>query len=217
MCALFINRKERVTDADLVRGLQRHDRRSEQMFYDRLYAYFSQHFNELFFDPDSKQEIFQSALIKLWTEIENGKIKAADSGALCRLQPDGSYAAMTASLTTFMMAFAKTEFRELLRSVKEECRDDFAGVEQGSVEAFGEPDESELRIIVVDECIQELSERCIEIITLFYYKQKSLDEIMELRGDRNTSKDGLKTAKNKCMNTLRQRVRERAAGLDLAI
>ena len=64
----------------------------------------------------------------------------------------------------------------------------------------------EMKSRIVDECIQLMSPACIDIITQFYYHGKSLDEIMVTRGGKNSSKDGLKTAKNKCMNTLRERV-----------
>ena len=43
---------------------------------------------------------------------------------------------------------------------------------------------------------------------MFYYEGKSLDEILMLRSDRSSSKNGLKTAKNKCMNTLRSMATE---------
>ena len=67
-------------------------------------------------------------------------------------------------------------------------------------------DAEEQKNRIVDECISELSPRCAEILTLFYYKGMSLDQIMEQRAEKNTSKNGLKTAKNKCMNTLRDRI-----------
>lgn len=72
-------------------------------------------------------------------------------------------------------------------------------------EAYDEDD----KIRIIDECILSMSPNCIEIITLFYYQKKSLDDIMMIRGEQNSSKDGLKTAKNKCMVTLRKRVDER--------
>ncbi len=190
-------------DQALVLGLQRHNRQAEQRFYDQMRRYFDDHFTQLFFDLDSKEEIFQTALVKLWTEIENGKISVVE-GQVSRQQADGQYRPMTASLSTFMITFAKNEFRELLRHADREAPME---INDNAVHTVAtEDDLEEIRLRVVDECIQGMSPRCLEIITLFYYQQKSLDEIMALRGDKNSSKDGLKTAKNKCMNTLRERV-----------
>ena len=70
-------------------------------------------------------------------------------------------------------------------------------------QAYYNEDVEELKNRIVDQCIQQVSPNCIEILTMFYYKDMSLDEILEQRKDKNSSKNGLKTAKNKCMNTLR--------------
>ena len=67
---------------------------------------------------------------------------------------------------------------------------------------------AESRARVVDEAIEALPSGCREILILFYYKGKSLDEIMELRKDKNSSKNGLKSAKTKCLETLKNRVEE---------
>lgn len=198
-----------MSDAEIIIGLQYHDPKAERYFFDMSYQYFDIHFNQLFFDADSKQEVFQKAIIKLWTEIENKTIRLIDN-AVCRRQRSGKYSEMTASLSTFMMAFAKNEFRELLRNRNDDNFDDIANkLSELPDMTDNTVDEYDEKIQIIDECILTMSPNCIEIITLFYYQKKSLDEIMELRGEKNSSKDGLKTAKNKCMVTLRKRVNER--------
>lgn len=198
-----------LSDIDVIIGLQKHDPKVEKYFFDTTYKYFDIHFTQLFFDPDSKQEIFQTAIIKLWTEIENKTIKIIDN-MICRRQRSGEYCEMSATLNTFMMAFAKNEFRELLRNRNDDNFEDIANSLSKQIDFIDESDDtSEYQIQIIDECILSMSPNCIEIITMFYYQRKSLDEIMELRGEHNSSKDGLKTAKNKCMVTLRKRVNER--------
>ena len=110
---------------------------------------------------------------------------------------------MTCSLTTFLMAFAKNEYRELTRKVKEDSYADVFEVLGDAYTIGDNEDVEELKNRIVDQCIQQVSPNCIEILTMFYYKDMSLDEILEQRKDKNSSKNGLKTAKNKCMNTLR--------------
>lgn len=201
-------RKRDYCDIDVVNGLQARNARVEEWFYNAARRYFNYCFKEVFFNEDYRQEIFQSAFIKLWTEIENGRIKVVE-GAVCRQQRNGVYEPMTCSLTTFLMAFARTEYRELVRNVDDECYEGIlereAGDEIFAFEADGD-DADELKNRIVDECLMQMSPSCSEILTLFYHRGKSLDEIMEIRGERNSSKDGLKSAKNKCMNLLRQRV-----------
>lgn len=197
----------RHSDTDVVERLQRGDRRMEERFYRHCKKYFDDHFLEVFFDKDRKQEIFQTAFLKLWTEIENRKIRIVGE-KICRQQSSGEYIAMTCSLTTFLMVFAKNDYREMVRSNR---LDTYADVYEKMTEPMEQDDMDALEVKhrIIDECIERISPRCVEIITLFYYKGKSLDEIMELRQDKNTSKNGLKTAKNKCMNTLRGLAEER--------
>lgn len=202
-----------MTDPEIIEGLQSHNRKAEKCFFDMAYRYFNAHFNQLFFDGDSKQEVFQTAIIKLWTEIENRTITEID-GMVCRRQKDGRYHPMTASLNTFMMAFAKNEFRELLRNHKDDNFEDVANSGGAAVLAADEESgDEELKISIIDECILAMSPNCRELITLFYHQNKSLDDIMQIRESQNTSKDGLKTAKNKCMVSLRKRVTERLNSL----
>lgn len=207
--------KKTFRDAEVVGALACRDRMMEEWFYRTAKRYFDDHFNEVFFDKDRKQEIFQAAFLKLWMEVDNRRIRVCD-GEVCRLQGDGSLCPMTCSLTTFLMAFARTEYRELVRSLKEDPYAelfDSAMTTDYSADNFGEDDVELTRSRIVDECIQGLSPTCVEILTLFYYQGKSLDQIMEIRGVRSTSKNGLKTAKNKCMTTLKERARQRMSAL----
>lgn len=207
MAAMWVKQKK-LSDKEIILGLQKHNPIVEKYFFDMTYRYFDCHFNQFFFDADSKQEVFQAAIIKLWTEIENKKINVIGNG-VCRRQKSGEYCEMSASLCTFMMAFAKNEFRELLRNLNDDNYEDITNSSICSMEVLEDTsNNSDYTIQIVDECVLSLSPNCIEIITMFYYQKKSLDEIMESRGEQNTSKDGLKAAKNKCMVTLRKRVTE---------
>lgn len=200
--------KKDYTDMEVVNGLQNRERKVEEWFYRTSKQYFDSHFNEVFFDKDQKQEIFQTAFLKLWTEIENGKITIINN-VICRQQRNGEYLAMTCVLTTFLMTFAKNEYRELVRSEQLSNMLEFHDTQDYGDSIAIVEDEDNINAQknrIVDDCLQEMSPGCLELLTLFYYENKSLDEILELRSDRNSSKDGLKTAKNKCMNTLRNKV-----------
>ena len=202
---LRIGRRQSYDDAEVVRGLRLHSGRMEEWFYRKARTYFNQHFREVFFDQDRKQEIFQSAFLKLWTEIDNGTITAEDDGTVERRQRNGEVLPMSCSLTTFLMAFAKNEYREMVRSNKLDCYAEIYDTpEQAEVQQmYGDESGEEIRNRIVDDCIQRISPRCAEILTMFYYEEKTLDEILAARHETNSSKNGLKTAKNKCMNTLR--------------
>lgn len=210
---LSFDKKKSLTDVEVVKALQRHDRKMEEWFYQKARRYFDDHFREVFFDPDRRQEIFQNTFLKLWMEIDNGRISVVEE-CVCRRQGDGNYRKMTCQLTTFLMAFARTEYREMVRSLREDPYAEIADSLQKAEVTTAPPDEEdteESKNRIVDECINQLPPRCAEILTLFYYKGMSLDEILETRKDKNTSKNGLKTAKNKCMNTLKERIEKEFA------
>lgn len=219
--ALPFRGQKKHSDIEVVEGLQRRDRKMEEWFYDTACKYYDAHFNEIFFDKDKKQEIFQTAFLKLWTEIENGKIRNIE-GHVCRQQRNGAYASMTCSLTTFLITFAKNEYRELVRSNHLDTEINILDSTRMTDEVLTtfdiDEDADAKKDRIVDDCIQALSPSCVEILTLFYYEGKNLDEILLLRSDKNSSKDGLKTAKNKCMTTLRSKVMEefKKASLNIA-
>lgn len=197
------------TDAEVVEGIWRHDKNMEEWFYASARSYFDRHFKEVFFDKDRKQEIFQTAFLKIWTEMTNGTISVSD-GNVVRRRHTGEVHPMTCSLLTFVMAFAKMEYRELVRSERLDYYGEiFDNAEHSETMTMPcEESADTLKARIVDDCIQRLSPRCVEILTMFYYEGKSLDEILMLRSDRSSSKNGLKTAKNKCMNTLRSMATE---------
>lgn len=74
-------------------------------------------------------------------------------------------------------------------------------------QALSDNDQRGLMQEIVQIAIMDLSETCRDILTMFYYEELSLDEIMLRRGE-NTSKDGLKTGKYKCMKRFESIVRD---------
>ena len=56
---------------------------------------------------------------------------------------------------------------------------------------------------VVSNCISKMPKRCNQILTMFYYEEKTLDEIMTEMPELE-SKNALKTRKYKCMEELRK-------------
>lgn len=207
--ALRVKKTTHYTDTELIKLLQARDRKAEEWFYRTCKKYFMEKFDEVFFDQDRKQEIYQEAFIRLWTQIDDRTIIVKE-GQMQRQRADGLYKPMTCNLTTFLMAIAKNEYREIVRDNREEYYAEFFDNEDNADVLIStwdnDEDADEQKDRIVAECVTQMPSRCLEILTLFYYQGKSLDEIMELRKDKNSSKDGLKTAKNKCMNTLKERI-----------
>ena len=191
--------------------LGRDNSRLERIYLD-CRSYFRQHAGALFVDNTDTDDIFHDALTHLWREIETSRIELRD-GTICRWT-DGEAKPMTCSLTTFLMSVAKRKHWELIRqrekTVSMDSLADPTAFDSIASERYGsatpeEQDEQSARERIVSDCILAMSPRCREILTLFYYEQRTLDEILVQRAE-NTSKMGLKTSKYKCMQRLREQV-----------
>lgn len=199
------------SDADYVYGVANNDRRMQHEMHRCMHAYFEAHKDRVFFkcsEADFK-DIFQNAYIKLWENIEHGKVRV-ENGQLFNAK--GS--PFTSTLTTYFMAIAKNMNRERVRT--EHSTSDFNEAEQGGAVVSETPPtdilvdtegENDYMKNAMSDCLAIMSPRCYEVITKFYIEEKSLDVIL-LEIPSFTSKDALKTAKSKCMETLRKNAQE---------
>ncbi len=192
------------SDVVYVEGMYRRDPVIERALHNYCKQYFDENYRAVFFVGDEhKMEIFQESFIKLWENIERQKIYVED-GVL--KGKDGK--PFTSTLTTYFMGIAKLKYKEWVREhhagldiEKEEKIRRNKDAEIYKEMLYDEGENTMLEII--SDCISHMSERCNQILTLFYYKEMSLDDIMtEL--PTFTSKNALKTEKYKCMENLRK-------------
>lgn len=206
----FSKRKSK-TDAEYVRLIQdKHDKVTEE-FYHLARRYFKNSYRSVFSRMDLMEDIFQQSFVKLWTEIETGKIFVSENEELFRYDRNGNIRKLTCSLNTFLIDIAKNDYRSWLRNERLTLEDDFesfAHMEEVKSVAWGDESAETLREQIVNSCILELPPRCKEILTMFYYQGMTLDEIIIARGEKNISKNGLKTGKYKCMESLKAKVRD---------
>lgn len=169
-------------------------------------------YKAVFSRSDIKEDIFQQSFIKLWTEIETKRIFTGQDGNIYRTDRRGNARMLTCRLTSFLIDIAKNDYRDWLRNDRLTLEDDFESfahiAEIKSAVRQDEPVES-LREQIVANSVSELPPRCKEILTMFYYNGMSLDEIIVARGEKNTSKNGLKTGKHKCMKSLKMKIKEK--------
>lgn len=192
------------SDVAYVEGMYRRDSVMERALYNHCKQYFDESYRAVFFVGDEyKMEIFQEAFIKLWENIERRKIYV-ENGVL--KGKDGK--PFVSTLTTYFMGIAKLKYKEWVRgnhivpNIENEERKLKAKDEKIYKEMLYDEGENAM-LEIISDCISHMSERCTQILTLFYYNEKSLDDIMaEL--PTFTSKNALKTEKYKCMENLRK-------------
>lgn len=196
------------SDAAYVDGAYRRDPAMERALYNHCMQYFDENYRGVFFVEDNhKMEIFQEAFITLWEKIEKRKIYV-EEGVL--KGKDGL--PLSGKLTTYFMSIAKFKYMEWARdhhigqdieTIEKEQRAKDAEIYKEMLYDKGEND----MIEIIADCISHMSERCNQILTMFYYEQKTLDDIM-IELPTFESKNALKTAKYKCMENLRKSAQE---------
>lgn len=206
-----IGKRKTLDDAGVVSEIQKHNERAAETFYNECKKYFMSSYRAIFSREDIKEDIFQQSFVKLWIEIETGKIFLDEHGNMRRLDRHGNVRALTCNLRTFLIDIAKNDYRDWLRHDRLTLEDDFESfAHMVEVRAAVRPEEpaETIREQIVSNCVSNLPPRCREILTMFYYKNMKLDEIIVARGEKNISKNGLKTGKYKCMESLKSKVRE---------
>lgn len=183
------------SDVALVEGVAKHNPVVERALYDHCKEYFEDKYRAVFFiGGEHREDIFQNSFIKLWENIENKKIYVEDGV----LKGKGGQP-FTSSLTTYFMGIARMKYKEW-------ARENPIGISTEttilSTQADSQYNDSEnVMLEIISDCISHMPERCCQILTMFWYEMKSLDDIMKSLASYK-SKDALKTEKYKCMTRL---------------
>ena len=200
-----------LSDVEYISEISRHNPKVIERFYNVCVKYFMQSYKNIFKRQDIKEDIFQQSFVKLWTEIETRRIFLDENDNIQRRDRRGNIRSLTCNLKTFLIDIAKNDYRDWLRNDRLELEEEFESfAHMVEVRSAIMPDESSesLQEQIVAHCVLDLPPRCKEILTMFYYDNMSLDEIIQARGEKNTSKNGLKTGKYKCMENLKGKVKE---------
>ena len=192
------------SDVAYVEGVFRRDPMMERALHYQCKRYFDENYKGVFFvGNEHKDEIFQEAFITLWEKIMNKKIYVEDGELKGK---DGN--AFSGKLTTYFMSIARLKYLEWAREnlhrytdEEDERRRQEQEMEMFKSLLYDSDDETMLEIIA--DCISKMSKQCNQILTMFYYEEKTLDDIM-LELKTFDSKNALKTRKYKCMEELRK-------------
>ena len=204
------------SDVEYIEGFL-NNRKIQNALYRHWREYFINHGSSEFFHLEENQDmIIHNAFTVLWEKVRCNSIYVKD-GVL--MGKDGK--PFEGKLTTYLMSVAKYNNLELVRDVKKmiyyedlkpqnkkaDCDDDMNIINAIPSEPIEEspflvPSDELVMREMLSELIANMSEVCSQILTMFYYKEMKLDNIMEVLPS-FSSKDALKTAKNKCMSKLK--------------
>ena len=137
-------------------------------------------------DNDEANDLFQDSIIALWDNINSGKYTHTND----------------TMLHGYFRNICRFKWLEILRakgkmvSISEDENFDVAG-DDTILNALIKRDE----INTFNEIFAAISEKCREILTLFYYDKKNMKEISEITGYEISS---MRNEKYKCVEKLRQ-------------
>ena len=193
------------SDVAYVDGVCRGDSTMERALYNHCKEYLDVHFKGTFtfanmLTYDDLEDIFQESILILFDNIryriiyvEGDEIKGKGGKPL------------SGKLTTYFMGIAKLKGMEWLRRNHTSATIDVNNLPDLVGYIFGDyqyDNDDEIKLTIIAECISRLPKGCNQILTMFYYYEKTLDDIL-LDLTTFKSKDALKTRKYKCTESLR--------------
>ena len=198
-------------EARLVAGMADKRRRTQYELYAYCAEYFWDNYRGVFFvEENAAAEILQNTFIAFWENIERSKIYVEDGLVMGKDNKP-----LNGSILTYFMSIARNKYLEYGREHPVWADPETELGRMLKAEGFNPNeyidmlyDSSEnLMIDIIADVISHMPQRCIEILTKFYYEEKKLETIL-MEMPTIESYDALKTKKNKCMNTLRKSAKE---------
>lgn len=151
-----------------------------------------------------RKDIFQDAFVILWEKIGNGQIFPKEGKVYASRR--GGEAAEIPDLGGYFLRIAKNLYHEVLRE-KGKILEIIGELDDESV-LWWSDDKDIMRRMITTESVMLLAPRCREILTMFYYHDMTLEEILAERPE-SKAYNGVKSAKAKCMAILKARIQNK--------
>lgn len=195
-------------EIEIIDGVYKKKTVSQNKMYYYCREYFEINYRSIFFAPeDDAKDIFQNAFITLWRNIENKKIYVEDGIIKGKLGEP-----LKGNLKTYFMGIARNKFKEWVRKIGNEISADEITSSNGhnsrifidrSTEDWIDDNPEIAMKEVIYDCLMLMPKGCYQILSKFYDEGKKLDQILKDLHN-YSSKDALKTAKNKCLKKLKE-------------
>lgn len=201
-------RRKSYTDIEIVEAYQTGDKKIQQFWYEKCRSQFGKGTSNYpgLSDP-AREDLFQDSFIILWEKMESHRIYIRDGRVNVSSKKGDN---VVPDMIGYFMRIVKNKYLEMfhggkftlpLNEVITSSKDDFFG------ELYWDEDPEVEKDRIVSQCLLSLPKSCQEILTMYYYEKKSLEQILQERPE-NTSYDGLKSRKSKCMTNLKKRITE---------
>ena len=203
---IFEFRRKSYTDIQIVEAYQSGDKKIQQFWYDKCRSQFgigtSNYGGLTDYDRD---DLFQDSFIIFWEKMESHQIYT-NEGMVHVTSKKGD--SIIPDMLGYFMRIVKNKYLEMFHSGKYVIPINEVGTSSNDdffEELYWDEDPDVEKDRIVSQCLLSLPKSCLEILTMFYYEKKSLEQILEERPE-NNSYDGLKSRKSKCMTNLKKRI-----------
>lgn len=205
---IFEFRRKSYTDIQIVEAYRTGDKKIQQFWYDKCRSQFGKGTSNYGGLTDyDRDDLFQDSFIILWEKMESRQIYLLD-GIVHVTSKKGD--SIIPDMLGYFMRIVKNKYLEMfhggkyvipINEVVTSSNDNFFE------ELYWDEDPDVEKDRIVSQCLLSLPKSCLEILTMFYYEKKSLEQILGERPE-NSSYDGLKSRKSKCMTNLKKRITE---------
>ncbi|MDE6324085.1 MAG: sigma-70 family RNA polymerase sigma factor [Paramuribaculum sp.] len=202
----FYNKK--YSDVRIVEAYRSADKRVQQFWYDKCRDQFGKGTSNYGGITDlEREDIFQDSFVLLWDKIDSGQIYVSGNEVWVTTRRGES---VIPDLMGYFMRIVKNKYLEHFHIAKKNMPINESVTDSGAAPIDDpywdeDPEVEKDRLVVL--CLQSLPKSCVEILTMFYYEKKSLEQILAERPE-NSSYDGLKSRKSKCMANLKRKISE---------
>lgn len=150
-------------------------------------------------------DLFHESFETLWFNIERGVVFL--DGSEVKVKSANGIHALTGLTGPYFLGIVRNKYHEFgrERNLDLPLLDDTL-VEGDPADAL--PDSEDLDALkdsIIMSCLHSLPKSCVEILTKFYHESKSLADILAER-PQNSTYNGLKTRKSKCLAALRLKI-----------
>lgn len=155
---------------------------------------------------DDLKDIFHESFETLWSNISSGIVFVEGTGVKARGR-DSTVRPVDDLTGAYFSGIVRNRFLEFCRTKGRiaTLSGDFPGTDGEPSSEDPDDDIEGIKERLTMRSLNSLARSCIEILTKFYHESKSLDEILAERPE-NTSYDGLKSRKAKCLKTLKEKI-----------
>ncbi|MDN3724036.1 sigma-70 family RNA polymerase sigma factor [Aequorivita sp. SDUM287046] len=178
-------------ETQIIIGLKNGDERTIHSLYKAYKPEFLAFASKYNLTADDLLDVYQDAMVALCENAKKGNLENLNSTVKTYFFSIGKY-----------MIFARLKKKKQLFAMED--------LETFPFEWEDEYEEMDEEIVILKNLFKNLGEQCQQILRLFYYEEKNLDEITVLMNYEN--KNVAKTQKYRCIKYLKQLFKDRNNG-----